>query len=262
MNASAALRPAASTSTATSSEPSAINAIWSPSTTPKIRASTPSGALRWMPTDVVTRSRLSAVPNRRNITSAGTITSMPANPKYGAAASSALTNRYGSRRERPMRPADAIDPITAPMPSAAPSRPAAPPPRSESLVGEQHHQHVVDAARQRAERDEHDEHPQRRELRHRPQAAEDLGDDTARVDARASFTSVITQPQTGESKALAGPLSFAISIVGVLVFVGLTAWDTQKIKESYDARLRRRRPWPRAPSWARCRSTSTSSTCS
>ena len=30
-------------------------------------------------------------------------------------------------------------------------------------------------------------------------------------------------------------LSFAISIVGVLVFVGLTAWDTQKIKENYDA---------------------------
>ena len=29
-------------------------------------------------------------------------------------------------------------------------------------------------------------------------------------------------------------LSFAISIIGVLVFVGLTAWDTQKIKESYD----------------------------
>jgi uncharacterized protein len=29
-------------------------------------------------------------------------------------------------------------------------------------------------------------------------------------------------------------LSFAISIVGVLVFVGLTAWDTQRIKESYD----------------------------
>jgi FtsH-binding integral membrane protein len=29
-------------------------------------------------------------------------------------------------------------------------------------------------------------------------------------------------------------LSFAISIVGVLVFVGLTAWDTQKIKESYN----------------------------
>ena len=30
-------------------------------------------------------------------------------------------------------------------------------------------------------------------------------------------------------------LSFGISIVGVLVFVGLTAWDTQKIKESYNA---------------------------
>jgi FtsH-binding integral membrane protein len=29
-------------------------------------------------------------------------------------------------------------------------------------------------------------------------------------------------------------LGFAISIVGVLVFVGLTAWDTQKIKESYN----------------------------
>lgn len=31
-----------------------------------------------------------------------------------------------------------------------------------------------------------------------------------------------------------GPLGFAISILGVLVFVGLTAWDTQKIKESYN----------------------------
>lgn len=29
------------------------------------------------------------------------------------------------------------------------------------------------------------------------------------------------------------PLAFAISAVGVLVFAGLTAWDTQKIKESY-----------------------------
>jgi FtsH-binding integral membrane protein len=28
-------------------------------------------------------------------------------------------------------------------------------------------------------------------------------------------------------------LSFAISILGVLIFTGLTAWDTQKIKESY-----------------------------
>ena len=30
-----------------------------------------------------------------------------------------------------------------------------------------------------------------------------------------------------------GPLSFAISVIGVLVFVGLTAYDTQRIKESY-----------------------------
>jgi FtsH-binding integral membrane protein len=29
-------------------------------------------------------------------------------------------------------------------------------------------------------------------------------------------------------------LSFAISVVGVLVFAGLTAWDTQKIKEMYN----------------------------
>jgi FtsH-binding integral membrane protein len=29
-------------------------------------------------------------------------------------------------------------------------------------------------------------------------------------------------------------LSFAISVIGVLVFAGLTAWDTQKIKEMYD----------------------------
>ena len=30
-------------------------------------------------------------------------------------------------------------------------------------------------------------------------------------------------------------LEFVISVVGVLVFAGLTAWDTQKIKEMYDA---------------------------
>ena len=30
-------------------------------------------------------------------------------------------------------------------------------------------------------------------------------------------------------------LDFAISAIGVLVFAGLTAWDTQKIKEMYDA---------------------------
>ena len=30
-------------------------------------------------------------------------------------------------------------------------------------------------------------------------------------------------------------LSFAISAIGVLIFAGLTAWDTQKIKEMYDS---------------------------
>jgi len=30
-----------------------------------------------------------------------------------------------------------------------------------------------------------------------------------------------------------GPLGFAISVLGVVIFLGLTAWDTQKIKESY-----------------------------
>ena len=30
-------------------------------------------------------------------------------------------------------------------------------------------------------------------------------------------------------------LEFAISVIGVLIFAGLTAWDTQKIKEMYDA---------------------------
>jgi FtsH-binding integral membrane protein len=29
-------------------------------------------------------------------------------------------------------------------------------------------------------------------------------------------------------------LDFAISVIGVLIFAGLTAWDTQKIKEMYD----------------------------
>jgi len=32
-------------------------------------------------------------------------------------------------------------------------------------------------------------------------------------------------------------LEFAISAIGVLIFVGLTAYDTQKIKESYDASM-------------------------
>jgi FtsH-binding integral membrane protein len=31
-----------------------------------------------------------------------------------------------------------------------------------------------------------------------------------------------------------GPLQFAISVIGVLIFAGLTAWDTQRIKEFYD----------------------------
>ena len=31
-----------------------------------------------------------------------------------------------------------------------------------------------------------------------------------------------------------GPLAFAISVIGVLVFVGLTAYDTQRIKNTYD----------------------------
>lgn len=30
-------------------------------------------------------------------------------------------------------------------------------------------------------------------------------------------------------------LQFAISVIGVLIFTGLTAWDTQKLKESYSA---------------------------
>jgi FtsH-binding integral membrane protein len=29
-------------------------------------------------------------------------------------------------------------------------------------------------------------------------------------------------------------LDFMISVAGVLIFAGLTAWDTQKIKEQYD----------------------------
>ena len=29
-------------------------------------------------------------------------------------------------------------------------------------------------------------------------------------------------------------LQFAINVIGVLVFAGLTAWDTQRLKEEYD----------------------------
>jgi len=31
-----------------------------------------------------------------------------------------------------------------------------------------------------------------------------------------------------------GMLSFAISAIGLLIFAGLTAWDTQRLKEDYD----------------------------
>jgi len=31
-----------------------------------------------------------------------------------------------------------------------------------------------------------------------------------------------------------GPLQFAINVIGVVVFAGLTAWDTQRLKEEYD----------------------------
>ncbi len=48
-----------------------------------------------------------------------------------------------------------------------------------------------------------------------------------------------------------GPLGFAISIVGVVIFLGLTAWDTQKIKESYSEAHGADVLQPRAPSWAR-----------
>ena len=51
-------------------------------------------------------------------------------------------------------------------------------------------------------------------------------------------------------------LQFTISVIGVIVFVGLTAYDTQRIKEIYlagDDEVR---------SWARSHFTSTSSTSS
>jgi hypothetical protein len=32
-----------------------------------------------------------------------------------------------------------------------------------------------------------------------------------------------------------GPLAFAINVLGVLIFAGLTAWDTQRLKEEYDS---------------------------
>ena len=46
-------------------------------------------------------------------------------------------------------------------------------------------------------------------------------------------------------------VQFAISAIGVLVFAGLTAYDTQRIKTATTSSAAMRRPWPRAPSWAR-----------
>jgi FtsH-binding integral membrane protein len=31
-----------------------------------------------------------------------------------------------------------------------------------------------------------------------------------------------------------GVMSFVISLLGVVIFAGLTAWDTQRLKEEYD----------------------------
>ncbi len=56
-------------------------------------------------------------------------------------------------------------------------------------------------------------------------------------------------------------LQFAISVIGIIVFVGLTAWDTQTIKEQYSENQARNR-FRRWPCSARCRSSSTSSTSS
>ena len=55
-------------------------------------------------------------------------------------------------------------------------------------------------------------------------------------------------------------LQFLISIVGVIVFTGLTAWDAQRLKQMALALPEGR--WAPTPSSARCPSTSTSSTSS
>ncbi len=59
-------------------------------------------------------------------------------------------------------------------------------------------------------------------------------------------------------------LAFAISVIGVLIFAALTAYDTQNIKNTYiqHAAAMDQEWLARPPSWARCSSTSTSSTCS
>ena len=57
-------------------------------------------------------------------------------------------------------------------------------------------------------------------------------------------------------------LQFVISVIGVLVFAGLTAYDTQRLKDEYVYGAMDGEVMAGPPSWARCRSTSTSSTCS
>ena len=57
-------------------------------------------------------------------------------------------------------------------------------------------------------------------------------------------------------------LAFAISVIGVLIFAGLTAYDTQKIKEMYYERRRLGRHGPQGDHGRADASTSTSSTCS
>ena len=57
-------------------------------------------------------------------------------------------------------------------------------------------------------------------------------------------------------------LQFVISIVGVLVFAGLTAYDTQRLKSEYLYGAMDGETTERSAISARCRSTLTSSTCS
>ena len=57
-------------------------------------------------------------------------------------------------------------------------------------------------------------------------------------------------------------LQFVISVLGVLIFTGLTAYDSQKHQEHVFCRRQRRADGQQGRSWARCASISTSSTCS
>ena len=57
-------------------------------------------------------------------------------------------------------------------------------------------------------------------------------------------------------------MELAISAIGVLLFAGLTAYDTQRIKSMYFQVAGHRDGRQDASSWARCSSTWTSSTCS